>query len=89
MDLFQSTYIPKMIEQKIKQDGIDIWGNIRRIQIEKGMGQTELIGLLDLKDIGITKEAPVKIEGGIQHITGLQLRSIYDCLETPYDELLK
>lgn len=53
------------------------------------MGQTELIGLLDLKDIGITKEAPVKIEGGIQHITGLQLRSIYDCLETPYDELLK
>lgn len=78
-----------MIKQKIKQEEIDIGGNIRRIQIEKGMGQTELIGMLYLKDIGMTKEAPVKIERGIQHITGLQLRNIRNCLETPYFELLK
>lgn len=77
------------MEQKIKQEGIDIGGNIRRIRLEKGIGQTELIGMLDLKDIGMTRETLVKIERGIQHITGLQLRGIRDCLETTYDELLK
>lgn len=77
------------MEQKIKQEGIDIGGNIRRIRLEKGIGQTELIGMLDLKDIGMTREALVKIERGIQHITGTQLRGIRDCLETTYDELLK
>lgn len=78
-----------MMEQKIKQEGIDIGGNIRRIRLEKGIGQTELIGMLDLKDIGMTREALVKIERGVQHITGTQLRGIRDCLETTYDELLK
>lgn len=77
------------MEQKIKQEGIDIGGNIRRIRLEKGIGQTELIGMLDLEDTGMTREALVKIERGIQHITGTQLRSIRDCLETTYDELLK
>lgn len=43
-----------MMEQKIKQEGIDIGGNIRRIRLEKGIGQTELIAMLDLKDIRIT-----------------------------------
>lgn len=77
------------MEQKIKQDRIDIGGNIRRIRLEKGIGQTELIGMLDLKEIGMTREALVKIERGIQHITGTQFRGIRDCLETTYDELLK
>lgn len=77
------------MEQKIKQEGIDIGGNIRRIRLEKGIGQTELIGMLDLEDVGMTREALVKIERGIQHITGTQLRGIRDCLETTYDELLK
>lgn len=77
------------MEQKIKQDGIDIGGNIRRIRLEKGIRQTELIGMLDLKEIGMTREALVKIERGIQHITGTQLCGIRDCLETPYDELFK
>ncbi len=77
------------MEQKIKQEGIDIGGNIRRIRLEKGIGQTKLIGMLDLEGIKITREALVKIERGIQHITGTQLRGIRDCLETTYDELLK
>ena len=54
------------MEQKIKQEGIDIGGNIRRIRLEKGIGQTELIGMLDFKDIGMTREALVKIERGIR-----------------------
>lgn len=77
------------MEQKIKQNGIDIGGNIRRIRLEKGYGQTELVRMLQLKNIDITRETLVKIERGIQHITGAQLRGIRDCLDTTYDELLK
>lgn len=77
------------MEQKIKQNGIDIGGNIRRIRLEKGFGQTELVRMLRLKNIDITRETLVKIERGIQHITGTQLRGIRDCLDTTYDELLK
>ena len=77
------------MEQKIKQTGIDIGGNIRRIRKEKGIGQTELVRMLQLQGLNMTRETLVKIEGGIQHITGTQLRGIRDCLETSYDELLK
>lgn len=45
--------------------------------------------MLQLKNIDITRETLVKIERGIQHITGAQLRGIRDCLDTTYDELLK
>lgn len=75
--------------QKIKQSEIDIGGNIRRVRLEKGYGQTELVRMLQLKDIDMTRETLVKIERGIQHITGSQLRGIRDCLDTTYDELLK
>lgn len=77
------------MEQKIKQKGINIGGNIRKIRIEKEIGQTELVRMLQLQNVDITRETLVKIERGIQHITGSQLRGIRDCLETTYDELLK
>ena len=76
------------MEQKIKQTGINIGKNIRRIRLEKGYGQTELVRMLQLKDVDITRESLVKIERGIQHITAAQLRGIRDCLNTTYDELL-
>ena len=44
--------------------------------------------MLQLQDIDMTRESLVKIERGIQHITGTQLRGIRDCLDTTYDELL-
>ena len=78
-----------MTEQKIKQVGIDIGRNIRRIRLEKGYGQTDFVRMLHLKNVDITRETLVKIERGIQHITGSQLRGIRDCLDTTYDELLK
>ena len=78
-----------MAEQKIKQIGIDIGGNIRRIRLEKGYGQTEFVRMLQFQNVDITRETLVKIERGIQHITGSQLRGIRDCLDTSYDELLK
>ena len=77
------------MEQKIKQTGIDIGGNIRRVRKEKGIGQTELVRMLQLRGLNMTRETLVKIERGIPHITGTQLRGIRDCLETSYDELLK
>lgn len=77
------------MEQKIKQIGIDIGGNIRRIRLEKKIGQTELVRLLQLQNVDMTRESLVKIERGIQHITGAQLRGIRNCLDTSYDELLR
>ncbi len=77
------------MEQKIKQVGIDIGGNIRRIRLERGIGQTALVRMLQLNEVDMTRETLVKIERGIQHITGTQLRGIRDCLNTTYDELLK
>lgn len=77
-----------MEEQKIKQDEIDIGGNIRRIRKNKGYGQTELVRMLQLQGTSMTRETLVKIERGIQHISASQLKGIRDVLETSYDELL-
>lgn len=77
------------MEQKIRQDEIFIGKNIRRIRKEKGIRQTEMVALLQLENVMITREALVKIERGIQHIQATQLRAIKNVLETTYDELLK
>ncbi|MFR3314478.1 MAG: helix-turn-helix domain-containing protein [Waltera sp.] len=77
------------MEQKIKQDEIFIGKNIRRIRKEKGIRQTEMVALLQLENVMITREALVKIERGIQHIQATQLRAIKNVLETTYDELIK
>ena len=77
------------MEQKIKQDNGDIGRNIREIRKTKGIGQTELVRMLDLEGVSITRECLVKIERGIQHIQVQQLRAIKKALDTTYDELLK
>lgn len=76
--------------QKIKQDlNGNIGKNIREIRISRGIGQTELVRMLDLQGIPITRECLVKIERGIQHVQVQQLKAIKDELKTTYDELLK
>lgn len=77
------------MEQKIKQDEVFIGQNIRRIRKERGMRQTEMVALMQLENVPLTREALVKIERGIQHIQASQLRAIRNVLETTYDELLK
>ena len=78
------------MEQKIKQDSNgNIGRNIRAIIKSKGIGQTELVRLLDLQGISITRECLVKIERGVQHIQVEQLKAIKEELGTTYDELLK
>ena len=79
-----------LLGQKIKQsESGNIGKNIREIRVAKGLGQTELVRLLDLQGIPITRECLVKIERGIQHIQVEQLRAIKNELKTTYDELLK
>jgi len=75
--------------QKIKQDEIRIGENIRRVRLERGIGQTELVRMLQLEGVEMTRETLVKIERGIQHIQAIQLRALRDALDTSYDELLK
>lgn len=77
------------MEQKIKQDEICIGQNIKHIRKERKMKQKELVALLQLEDITITREALGKIERGIQHIRASQLKAIKNALETTYDELFK
>lgn len=49
------------MESKIKQDTIHIGKNIRRIRKEKGIGQTELVRMLQLNGIIIYRESLVKL----------------------------
>ena len=76
------------MEQKIKQDTIHIGANIRRVRLERGIGQTELVRRLQLDGVEMTRETLVKIERGTQHLQATQLRGIRDALHTTYDELL-
>ena len=78
-----------MAEQKIKQDGICIGSNIKRMRKEKKIKQTEIVRQMQLMGVDITRESLVKIERGIQHIYASQLRAIKDILDTSYDELIK
>ena len=76
-----------MEEQKIKQD-IAIGANIRRIRKEKKIKQVELVRLLQLEGVEMSRETLVKIERGTQHIRASQLQGIRDALHTTYDALL-
>ena len=82
-------YEDDIMEQKIKQYEANIGKNIRQIRLDAGIGQTELVGLLQLHGVNMTRETLVKIERGIQHVTVSQLKGIRNCLNTTYDELLK
>ncbi len=66
--------------QKIKQDEIYIGQNIRELRKAKGSGQTELVRLLQLDGVEMTRETLVKIERGVQHIQAVQLRGLRDAL---------
>ena len=79
----------KPVEQKIKQDSIRIGENIRRIRLAQHIKQTQLVQLLQLEGINMTRETLVKIERGVRHIEATQLRGIRDALHTTYDELFR
>ena len=62
---------------------------IRQIRKEKNIGQTELVALMQLRNVQITRETLVKIERGVQHIKATQLKAIKEILDTSYDETFK
>ena len=79
-----------MENQKIKKDALNTIGkNIRNIRKSQGIGQTELVGKLQLLDVTMTRESLVKIERGVQHIQLEQLQAIKRVLNVSYDELLE
>lgn len=75
--------------ETIRNDGICIGSNIRRIRKEKHIGQTELVRMVQLQGVDITRETLVKIERGVQHIKVSQLKAIKAALQTSYEELLE
>lgn len=78
-----------MEKQKIKKNNENTIGsNIRNIRKSKGIGQTELVGKLQLLDVTMTRETLVKIERGVQHIQLEQLQAIKKVLDVSYDDLL-
>lgn len=78
-----------MEKQKIKSDENNTIGrNIREARQKAGIGQTELVGRLQLMDVKMTRETLVKIERGVQHIQLEQLKGIKQVLEVSYDDLL-
>lgn len=76
-------------EEKIVDPENIIGSNIRRIRIEKGIGQTELVKKLQLDNIEITRETLVKIESGKQHIKLEQLKGIRKILQVKYKNIIE
>ena len=75
------------MEQKIKQND-RIGENIRNIRKAKGLGQTDLVRMLQIDGCDMTRECLVKIERCTQHIQVSQLRTIRKALDTTYDALI-
>lgn len=77
-----------MPEKIISDKSNTIGKNIRRMRIDRGIGQSEMVRQLQLMDINITRETLVKIERGQQHIKLDQIRGIKEILNTSYDSIL-
>ena len=75
------------MEQKIKQND-RIGENIRKIRKAKGLGQTDLVRMLQIDGCDMTRECLVKIERCTQHIQVSQIRAIRKALDTSYDALI-
>ena len=75
------------MEQRIKQND-RIGENIRKIRKAQGLGQTDLVRMLQIDGCDMTRECLVKIERCTQHIQVSQLRAIRRALDTSYDALI-
>ena len=75
------------MQQRIKQND-RIGENIRKIRKSKGLGQTDLVRMLQIDGCDMTRECLVKIERCTQHIQVSQLRAIRKALNTSYDALI-
>ena len=76
------------METMIKNDGINVGFNIKRIRKEKGIKQKELLEQLQLRGIRVSREIVSQIERGKHHVTATQLKAIKEILDTSYEDLL-
>lgn len=78
------------MEDSIRNDEyICIGANIREARLQHHIGQTQLVRMLQLQGVSITRESLVKIERGIQHVKVSQLKAIKECLNVSYDDLIR
>lgn len=82
-------FVFKKKEGEHKSNDNIIGSNIRRIHLEKSIGQTELVKQLQLMDVDITRETLVKIESGKQHIKLEQLKGIKKFFDATFIDLLE
>ena len=75
------------MDQKVKQD-MKIGENIRKIRKAQGLGQTDLVRMLQIDGCDMTRECLVKIERCTQHIQASQLHAIRKALNTSYEALI-
>ena len=78
-----------IISNQIGRSGTSIGANIREARLAQHIGQTQLVRLLQLQGVSITRESLVKIERGIQHIKISQLKGIKEILNVSYEDLFK
>lgn len=75
-------------EEKILVQNNVIGSNISRIRKDKGTAQNELVKMLQLNDVNITRKL-VKLESRRQHIKLEQLRGVKKVFHLNYEDLLK
>lgn len=73
----------------LKNDGIQIGSNIKRMRESKGMKPGKLVNEVNLKGVDINTFSLSKIEANTQHIRASQFKAIKEILECSYDDLLK
>lgn len=72
----------------LNDDAIIIGYNIRRMRKAARLKQVELVALIQLQNVNITREALCKIEAGTQHVKASQFKAIKQALNCSYDDLL-
>lgn len=63
--------------------------NLRKIRKSKNIRMKDMIIMLQLHSVEISRETLVKIEGGRQHIKLSQLRGLKELLDVSYEIILE
>lgn len=76
-------------EEKIIDNANIIGKNIKHLRLNKNIGQTDLVRLIQLEGVDMIREVLVKIEGGRQNIKLVQLKAIKKILDASWEDLLE
>jgi len=76
-------------ERIISNHSNTIGRNLRKIRKSKNIRMKDMIIMLQLHSVEISRETLVKIEGGRQHIKLSQLRGLKELLDVSYEIILE